>query len=100
MVQVPQSSREDPRVFKVRFRRSCRILQFLATRILNDRKEAKTAVENCWRNARRRSPRFKYEGEFRGWLLRVLIDEALALRTDRQQTAKPIVSLGVAEQAC
>ena len=74
------------------------MLQFLAARIVDDAKQANTAVENCWRNARRRSPRFKYEGEFRGWLLRVLIDEALAFRNDRQQTAKPVVLPGVLKQ--
>jgi len=99
MVPVPQPSREDPRVFEVRFGRTCRMLQSLAARILGDSKQAKTAVENCWRTARRHSPRFEYEGEFRGWLLRVLIDEALVLRRDARQTAKPVVSHEVAEQA-
>ena len=99
MVPVPQSGREDPHVFDLRFRRTCRMLQSLAVRILGDPKQAKTAVGNCWRTARRRSPRFIYEIEFRAWLLRVLIEEALVLRRDAQQTDKPVVSLEVAEQA-
>ena len=73
------------------------MLQSLAARILGNSQQAKTAVENCWRTARRRSPRFNYEGEFRAWLLRVLIEEALVLRRDAQRTAKPVVSFGVAE---
>ena len=63
------------------------MLHSLAARILGNSQQAKTAVENCWRTARRRSPRFNYEGEFRAWLLRVLIEEALVLRRDAQQTA-------------
>ena len=98
MVPVPQSGREDPHVFDLRFRRTCRMLQSLAVRILGDPKQAKTAVENCWRTARRRSPRFNSEIEFRAWLLRVLIEEALVLRRDAQRTAIPVVSFGVAEQ--
>lgn len=100
MVPVPQPGREEPHVFDLRFRRACRMLQSLAVRILGDPKQAKTAVENCWRTARRRSARFNYEGEFRAWLLRVLIDEALLLRRDAQQTAKPFISSEVAEQTC
>jgi len=99
MVPVPQSGREDPHVFDLRFRRTCRMLQSLAVRILGDPKQAKTAVGNCWRTARRRSPRFIYEIEFRAWLLRVLIDEALILRRDAQQTAKSAISPQIAEQA-
>ena len=99
MVPVLQSSKEDPRLFKLRFRRICRMLQSLAVRILGDSQLAKTAVENCWRSARRRSPQLNYESEFRAWLLRVLIEEALVLRRDAQQTAKPVVSLEIAEQA-
>jgi len=98
MVPVPQPGREDPHVFHLRFRRACRILQSLAARILGNSHQAKTAVENCWRTARRRSPQFSYEGEFRAWLLRVLIEEALVLRRDAQRTAIPVVSFGVAEQ--
>src|SRR5215831_9762785 len=98
MVPVLQSSREDPLLFKLRFRRTCRMLQSLAIRILGDSQRAKTAIENCWRTARRRSPRFIYEIEFRAWLLRVLIDEALILLRDARQTAKS-ASTQVAEQA-
>jgi DNA-directed RNA polymerase specialized sigma24 family protein len=75
------------------------MLQSLAVRILGDSQRAKTAVENCWRTARRRSPQFNYESEFRAWLLRVLIEEALNLRRDAKQTAKSVAPLEVAEQA-
>ena len=52
---------------------------------------ANKAVENCWHTASRRAPRFDHEGEFRSWLLRALIDEALALLRNSQQTPKPDV---------
>jgi hypothetical protein len=37
-------------------------------------------VESCRATASRNPPRFEYEGAFRSWLVRVLIDEALAIR--------------------
>lgn len=90
---------ENPRVFSTRFCRSYRMLQLIAGRILGDPGRAEIAIRNCWRTARRHSPRFKYEGEFRGWLLRVLIDEALALRHEAQQAVEPDASLQLAAQA-
>jgi len=50
-------------------------------------------VENCWHTARRHPPQFKYKGDFRGSLLRVPIDEALALRRKTQHLARADASL-------
>jgi DNA-directed RNA polymerase specialized sigma24 family protein len=69
----------DAALFDRRFWRCRRLLQFIACRILNDPEQAKKAVENCWLSASARAPHFEYEGAFRSWLLRVLIDEALLL---------------------
>jgi DNA-directed RNA polymerase specialized sigma24 family protein len=69
----------DTTLFDRRFWRSYRLLQFIACRILGDPERAKKAVENCWHSASACAPRFEYEGAFRSWLLRVLIDEALLL---------------------
>ncbi len=53
----------------------CRdLLQFTAYRVLGGPEGAELAVQNCWRNASRNSPKFDREGEFRSWLVRVLID--------------------------
>ena len=83
-------STEDPAVFQTRFWRSHRLLYFIACRVLGDAERAADAVENCWVSASQNPPRFEYEGEFRSWLLRVLIDEALALR--RKSTGAQAVS--------
>jgi Sigma-70 region 2 len=88
---VPNRLREDSAVFDVKFWRSYRILRFIACRVLGGPEQANKAVENCWHTASRRAPRFEHEGEFRSWLLRVLIDEALTLLRDSRQTPKPDV---------
>ena len=90
MSAVPNRLQEDPAVFDVRFWRSYRMLPFIACRVLGGPEHANKAVENCWHTASRRAPRFDHEGELRSWLLRALIDEALALRNN-QQTPKPDV---------
>jgi hypothetical protein len=91
MSAVPNRLQEDSAVFDVRFWRSYRMLRFIACRVLGGPEHANKAVENCWHTASRRAPRFDHEGEFRSWLLRVLIDEALALLRNNQQTPKPDV---------
>ena len=76
---------KDLAVFRARFRRCHRLLHFLAGRVLGDSERADKAVENCWLKASRNPPRLHYEGAFRSWLVRVLVDEALALH---QATAR------------
>jgi DNA-directed RNA polymerase specialized sigma24 family protein len=60
-------------------------LHIIACRILDEPEQAKKAVENCWHSASALAPRFEYEGAFRSWLVRVLIDEALVLLAEKQQ---------------
>ena len=79
---------EDPAVFHARFWRCHRLLHFIACRVLGGPEHADAAIENCWLTASRNPPRFEYESAFRSWLLRVLIDEALALLRERG-TVKP-----------
>jgi|HubBroStandDraft_6_1064221.scaffolds.fasta_scaffold1929699_1 DNA-directed RNA polymerase specialized sigma24 family protein len=62
-------------------------LQFTACLILGGTDEAERAVEHCWLRASRNSPHFEREGEFRSWLLRVLINEAVALLHKRHKLA-------------
>ena len=83
---------DDCALFDTRFSRSYRLLHFIAGRILDDPKQAKKAVENCWHSASARAPRFEYEGAFRSWLLRVLIDEALLLLREKQQALETNIS--------
>ena len=61
-----------------------RLLHHIASRILAGPDLIDAAIENCWRAASRHQPEFEYEGEFRSWLFRLLIDKALILRYHRQ----------------
>ena len=82
---VANELREDPAEFRARFSRCYRLLHFIACRVLGGPEQADDAIENCRRTASRHPPRFEYEGAFRSWLLRVLIDEALAIVPGRGQ---------------
>jgi DNA-directed RNA polymerase specialized sigma24 family protein len=55
----------------------------LAYRILGTHEGAGNAVENCRIVASRNPPGFEYEGAFRSWVARILIDEALAILRQR-----------------
>lgn len=90
--KVTKRREEDPVVFQLRFWRTYRMLHFIACRVLGGTEWAEEAVENCWYTASQEPPHFEYESEFRSWLLRVLIDAALALRHQPQQMPKPSVS--------
>jgi len=61
------------------FCRCHRTLHFIARRVLGGSERAEEAIGGCWRIVSRHPQRFEHEGEFHGWLLRVLIDQALAL---------------------
>src|SRR4029077_13081613 len=56
-----------------------RLLYSLACSVLGDIQAAENALENWWRTASRSPTECDYEGAFRSWLVRVLIDEALAV---------------------
>ena len=68
--------------FNQRFSRCHNTLHFVADRILNNSEMAKHAVENCRQKASRNLPGFENESEFRGWIFRVLINEALRISTE------------------
>jgi DNA-directed RNA polymerase specialized sigma24 family protein len=87
---------EDSALFDIRFQRSSGLLHFIACRILDDPEQAKKAVENCRHSASARAPHFEYEGAFRSWLARVLIDEALLLLREKPQTPETNIALEAA----
>ena len=64
------------------FSRCRNTLHYMAELILNDSEMAEHAVQNCRRKASRNLHAFESEGEFRGWIMRVLIDETLATSPD------------------
>jgi DNA-directed RNA polymerase specialized sigma24 family protein len=74
---------ELPEVFNDRFVRCLRLLYLIAGRVLGGPENAAEAVRNCYATAANNPPRFQHEGEFRSWLLRVLINEALGLLRTR-----------------
>jgi DNA-directed RNA polymerase specialized sigma24 family protein len=84
-----KGEQERPEIFAQRFLRSYRLLHFIACRVLGDDEIAPIAIQNCWRTASRDSPHFEYEGAFRSWLVRVLIDEALAILCGSQRQKNP-----------
>ena len=88
MTEMFAAVQQDGTEFESRFWRSDRLLRYIASRILREPKEVDQAIEDCWRTASRHPQQFEHEGEFRSWLLRVLIDEALLLR-NQQHTPAP-----------
>jgi DNA-directed RNA polymerase specialized sigma24 family protein len=94
-LSMQNTQHEVPAVFRARFSRCCRLLYFIARRVIGDPEQAGNAVENCWLTASRNPPRFECEGAFRSWLVRVLIDEALAVLRRQRQVAKGEVGLQI-----
>jgi len=79
-VLEPFETPEHSAVFDQWFSRCHRLLHFTACRVLGGQDGADLAVRNCWLTASSDPPRFDCEGAFRSWLLRILIDEASAIR--------------------
>jgi DNA-directed RNA polymerase specialized sigma24 family protein len=76
--------RQQSAIFEVRFLRCHEMLRFLARRVLGSSEQVHEVVENCKITASRNPPTFEYEGAFRSWLARILIDEALAIVRQRK----------------
>jgi DNA-directed RNA polymerase specialized sigma24 family protein len=78
-----RSIQNTSEVFDEWFSRCLGPLHFIACRVLKGPEEADVAVQKCWLIASRNPRTFDVEGDFRSWLLRVLIDEASAILLDR-----------------
>jgi DNA-directed RNA polymerase specialized sigma24 family protein len=87
-VLIASRSQEDFALFRARFLRCYPLLRFVARRVLGGSEQADSAVENSWFRASRNPPHFEYESEFRSWLVRVLIDEALLILRQNQRNAR------------
>ncbi|HWN78072.1 MAG TPA: hypothetical protein VNN81_09365, partial [Bradyrhizobium sp.] len=74
-------TRDETWEFKARFALCRGLLRFVASRLLNGPDKIEEAVERCFHTASRYPMSFEYEGEFRSWLVRVLVDEALEMRS-------------------
>jgi DNA-directed RNA polymerase specialized sigma24 family protein len=73
------SSRDEEQLnqFAEWFARCHNTLHYMANLILDNSEMAEHAVKNCRQKASRNLPGFESEGEFRGWIFRLLINEAL-----------------------
>ena len=69
--------------FDTRFSRYHDLLRFVACRVLSNGEGAKEAIENCRVRASQDLRVFRQEGAFRNWLVRILLDEAMAIRRKR-----------------
>jgi DNA-directed RNA polymerase specialized sigma24 family protein len=86
-ITISNRAQEHRTVFDARFSRSRGLLRFIACRVLGTTQAAENAVQTCWLRASRNPPKFEHEGAFRSWLLRILIDEALALLRKKKESA-------------
>ena len=95
--ETRSNSQENPEALDVLFSRYRRVLYRIAYRVLENHQEAKDAVCNCLLATSCNVPQFDSEGAFRSWLVRVLIDEALAIlykeRIGPTMSPEPILDL-------
>jgi RNA polymerase sigma-70 factor (ECF subfamily) len=75
----------DTNAFEILFSRYRPILYRLALRILRNREESEDAVQNCSLVAFCKLETFKYEGAFRSWLARILVNEAITILRKRKR---------------
>ena len=83
-IRMSNDLRQESAVFEDRFSRCHEMLHFLACRVLGSPERAHDVVENCRITASQNPPTFEYEGAFRSWLVRILIDEALVIVRQRE----------------
>jgi DNA-directed RNA polymerase specialized sigma24 family protein len=77
--QQPSQDQAELDQFVSWFARCRNTLHYMADLLLDNSEMAERAVQNCKHSASRNLRGFESEGEFRGWIFRVLIDEALRI---------------------
>ena len=85
---IRSTRKMNPGELEIRFARCRGLLHFVACRVLGGSEGADRAVENCFLTAARNPQQFEYEGAFRSWLARIVIDEALAIVRERKRGLK------------
>lgn len=83
---VSEGLQGDRDAFEILFLRYRPILYRLAQRILRNHEESEDAVQNCSLAAFCKMKTFKYEGAFRSWLARILVNEAITILRMRKRT--------------
>lgn len=81
-----------PDTFEGRFSRCRVLLHLVASRVLGGPEQAEEAVHHCHASASQEPHEFENEGAFRSWLVRILIDEALAILRHRKQSSDNVCS--------
>jgi DNA-directed RNA polymerase specialized sigma24 family protein len=81
---VLTSSADNRISFYIRAARYHRLLYFVADRVLGNPGRAVIAVENCLFWASRHFTTFDHESDFRSWLVRLALDESLAILHGRE----------------
>ena len=89
---IEGSLQQERHTFAVRFLRSRPLLYKLAERMLGNHEESEVAVQNCLEWASYGTPHFESEGAFRSWLVRVLMDQALAILRQRRRMLTPVTN--------
>ena len=84
VVPVLNSSADSRISFYVRAARYRRLLYFVAHRVVGNPDRALIAVENGLFSAARHVTTFDHEGAFRSWLVRLALDESLAILHGRK----------------
>jgi DNA-directed RNA polymerase specialized sigma24 family protein len=84
----------------IRASRYRRLLHSVAHRVLGNPDRAHIAVRNCLFSASNRVTAFDCEGAFRSWLVRIAIDEALAILHGSNIAHRRDWSLQEAAQRC
>jgi DNA-directed RNA polymerase specialized sigma24 family protein len=73
-------------------------LRLIAERVLAGAEEVEAAVQKCYDAASDQRCRFDSDGEFRAWLARIVLNEALMILQERQSgsedTSEPIYTDG------
>lgn len=83
-IRISSHLSEQPEVFEAWFSRCRQTLCLLACRVLGSPEQMHQVVESCKITASRNPPAFEYEGAFRSWLVRILIDEAIVILRQRK----------------
>jgi DNA-directed RNA polymerase specialized sigma24 family protein len=84
VVTILESSTDNHISFYARAARYHRLLYFVAHRVLGNPERAVIAVEICLFSAARHVGTFDHEGAFRSWLVRLALDESLAILHGRK----------------
>ena len=94
-IPVSGVSADSRRSSYVRGARYRPLLHFVADRVLDSPDRSAIAVENCLFSASQHAPAFAREGAFRSWLVRIVIDKALAIRHERSSSLLPKLVFGM-----